>query len=198
MPAKQNLDFLSKLGTDDKGDNIKLSATEKLLIDLAADFALNAKENLNKAVSVSSGGTLDSIKPLNPIKKGKTIRVEVEVAEHYDYLNSGVKGTKGGAGKYGFKNDKPSRKMVAAIERWAKKEGLKVTDNSKNKVAISKREGKRQKNMNKTVNAYGIARAVKQKGIKANRFWDKATKQLEKDIAEKAGAALKIDILNSF
>lgn len=212
MPAKKkDLSFIDDLG-EGKEPGIKLDASQKALIEIAAEFAINVGKNLNAVDSVSSGYLIDNTIPLEPVITGKKIKIDIETASYYDFVNSGVKGwkdTSGSNSKYQFK--KPTRKkggsgqktskMVTSIRKWLIKEGLKTTDKSKNKVAISKRETKRQKRTftdTSTRTAIIIAGNVRKRGLRKTGFWDKAIETLEKTIEDKVGLAAKIDIINSF
>lgn len=214
MP-KQNLSFLDNLGSSDKGDAVQLTATQKVLVDIAAQFALDVRENLGKVDSNASGYLSDSTVPREPVVNLKSISIEIETAPYYDYVNKGVKGwqdKKGSGssyqfrkpGKRGKKGSGPkSSKMVTAIRKWLIKEGLKTRDKSKNikKHPISERERKRGKKTftdTSTQTAIVIAANIRRRGLRKTGFWDDAVNKLERTIDEKIGEAVVIDILNSF
>lgn len=206
MP-KANLSFLDNIGSSDKGDALQLDATQKSLIELAATFAIDARQLLNKVDRNSSGFLSDSIVPLDPVLEGNGIRVDVEVADYYKFVNSGVRGwrdKKGSGSTYQFKRPgkggySGTSKMVESIKKWLVKEGRKITDKSKNKVAIVARESRRQKITDTTTKeAVKIAGIVRRDGLKRTNFWDTAVANLEKNVDEKIGNAVKVDIINSF
>lgn len=188
--------FLNNLGSGPE-EGLQLDAAAKVLAELAAEFALNAQANLNKADRVASGDLNDSIIPLPLQIMGKTIIAEVKVLDYYKFINSGVKGTTGGAGKYSFKNSHPSKKMQEAIRKWLITEGIKIRNT---KVAVNSREKRRLsfKNVDKTSSlAYAVATNIKKRGLKATKFWDDAERDLRKVIKERLSGALKIDVINS-
>jgi len=209
MP-QPNLSFLDTLGSSDKGDPLKLTTSQKALIEIAATFATNAGDNLNRVDSNSTGNLADSIVPLEPIINGKSVKVDIEVASYYKFVNKGVKGwadTKGSGSPYSFKkpvsrkgSGPKSSKMVTAVRKWLIREGLKTRDRTKKKVAISTRESKRQKKTftdTSTKTAIIISANIRKRGLRKTNFWDDAVKTLEQNIADKIGGAAKIDIINS-
>lgn len=212
MPTKKNLSFLDNLAEGKDVPGIQLNASQKALIAIAGEFALNAGENLRAVDSIASGELEKSVVPLEPVVNGKRVTLDIEVASYYDFVNKGVKGwkdKKGSNSKYQFK--KPvkrsgpytgSSKMVNSIRKWLIKEKRKTTDKSKNikKFPISERERKRglQVSDTSTKTAIKIAGIVRRQGLRKTGFWDKAVATLEQTIDEKVGLAAKIDIINSF
>jgi hypothetical protein len=93
--------FLDNIGDDELKPTESLSA----LIMLAGGLVDEAQRNLVKVDRVSSGDLSDSLRVLDPVQLGKTIRLDVSALRYYAYINDGVKGTRGGAGKYSFKKE---------------------------------------------------------------------------------------------
>ena len=184
--------FLDSIGGNDTSD-FKPTESMKGLIDVAAILITSAQKTLNSQGHVASGELSDSIQVQNPSLEGGVITLNIEALFYYQFLNKGVKGTKSGSGKYSFKSAYPSQKMVKSIERWISRAGLSSFSTSK---SISNNERK-----NKTVGqyqrAYAVARSIKQKGIRASHFFDKAVLVAQAYSKEVLGKSLKIDIVNS-
>ena len=108
------------------------------------------------------------------------------------FINKGVKGTKSGSGLYAFKNDKPGSKMVKALSKYIKSASSKIG-------SVKHKIGYEVKNtaVAAASNSYAVARAVKQHGIKATYFMDKAIADTDKKVSDRLGDALSIDVLNS-
>src|SRR5690349_7138319 len=115
-------------------DSLKLKGTFGKLVTLAGVLVEEAQRNLDRSDRVASGALYDSIKVLDPrVINGVLFEVDIELLFYFAFIDAGVKGTKrgsSGAG-YSFKNDKPSKKMVAAFAKWIAKEGLKGTQEKK-------------------------------------------------------------------
>jgi pyruvate kinase len=95
-------------------------------------------------------------------------------AEHWKFVNYGVKGTKRGISQrdFSFKNSFPSRKMTDAIEQWIQKRGIQVRNV---KHSISDYERKRENLQDKTrQDAYLLAKIIKMYGIKPRNYMEKA------------------------
>lgn len=184
--------FLDGLGSNDYGD-FQPEASVNALIDVAAVLIQNAQRILNSKNKVSSGALSDSIQVQAPQYSNGTITLNIEALYYYQFINKGVKGTRGGAGKYSFKNEMPSRKMVNAISGWIKRGGLSTSSVTR---SVSNLESK-NKSIAQFNRAYAVARSIKQKGIRPTRFFDEAVRIAQKYAADVLGAALKVDIINS-
>lgn len=182
--------FLNNLGTNESLQP-KETFTEFILI--AGEFIEDAQNNLNRSNSIATGKLSASLKISEPKQTGKIITVDITMNSYGQFVNKGVKGTKSGQGKYRFKNDNPSRKMVKAIADW-QKGGRSRSFNVKR--AYGKNEAK-NKAISQIDAAYAIARSIKQHGIKATGFIDKAIKTTSSKVRDRLGAAFKIDIINS-
>ncbi|MGN6416112.1 MAG: hypothetical protein ACTHMC_01380 [Pseudobacter sp.] len=185
--------FFDGLGSDEEFQPIETAST---LIQLAGDLVGTAQENLNKVDRVSSGALSESIKILNPEVVKETIRVDIQALDYYRFVDQGVKGTRGGSGKYSFKNERVGKRMLTALRKWVIKENLKARTTRKYK-AISKREAKR-KRITETSNsiAYAIGKSIKRKGLKRTMFFTDAVISTQNKLKDLA-APFKIDILNT-
>lgn len=187
--------FLDSLGSDKDGLRPRESFTEIIL--LAGEMIESCQQNLNDSNSNASGKLSTSLTANEPVMVGKALQVDIMMSFHGAFVNSGVKGTKSGSSTagYSFKFDKPSQKMVNAIAEW-QKAGKVSTSNTNAKKSISRNE-KKNASIAAMGSAYAIARSIVQKGIKPTGFLDKAVKTTEQKVADRLGAALKIDVLNS-
>jgi hypothetical protein len=187
--------FLDTTGSSK--DELVPKSSLTTLFKLSGFLVEEAQKNLARSDRVASGALSESIKILDPYKKGKTIHIDVEALFYYLFIDGGVKGTKGGTGLYQFKNDKPSKKMVAALRKWLQKEGIKGSVDKKYR-GISKRDDFR-KSITDTGEgiAYAISRSIKQKGLKRTNFMAKAIAKTENKAEKEFGAAFKIDVINS-
>jgi len=187
--------FLDTLGSDSDGLQPRETFTEIIL--LAGEFIESAQDNLNDTNTNASGKLSASLEASEPVQNGPIMKIDVSMNYYGKFVNKGVKGTKGGASTagYSFKYDLPSRKMLAAIKDWQTKAGNSVKNSNKTKT-ISRNEQKNHaiSDLDRT---YAIARSITQHGIKATGFLDKAVETTTNKVADRLGAALKIDVLNS-
>lgn len=185
--------FLDDIGTNDKGE-LQPRETFTELFLLAGELVEDAQDNLNKDQSNASGGLSSSIKVLDPSESGNVVSCDIEMLFYGQFINSGVKGTKGGSGKYQFKSPFPSRAMVSALEKGINRAKKSTFNTSRRTIS-----GNEKKNLNISdiQKAYGAARNIKMYGIKATGFMDKAIKTAADKADERLGSALKIDVINS-
>jgi hypothetical protein len=197
--SKAQADALAKGFFDSIGSSEDLKPTETLsaLYLLAGGLVDDAQKNLNKADQVASGKLSESLKVLNPESVGRNVRIDISALYYFKFLNEGVKGTKGGSGKYAFKNNKVGGKMLTSIRKWLIREGLKSRTRTGG-PAITKRESRR-KSITETSNsvAYGIAVGVKMKGIKRSNFFTDAVRTTQAKAKDQLAKGLKLDIINS-
>jgi hypothetical protein len=185
--------FLDDLGSTETPFN----ASENALIELAAMIIENAQRNLQQNSQVSTGALSDSFVAKDPREVNNVIYVDISALDYYDYQNKGVKGTKGGSSKnnYSFKNDHPSEGMVTAIEAWVRRAGLTTTNVDAGRT-ITGRE-KKDSAISERDNAYQVARAIKQKGIKGTGYFDRALQVAQAYAQDVLGKALAVDVQNS-
>lgn len=185
-------DFLDNLGSD---DTLQPKETFTDLVLIAGEMVEDMQDNLNASNSNASGALSSSIEISEPITEGNLFSVNIYMNYYGLFVNSGVKGTKSGSGVYSFKNDLPSKKMVDAIREWIKQGKIKVINTNKKKT-ISRNE-KKNASIGSLDNAYAVARGIKQHGIKATGFLDKAIDNASKKVSERLGLALRADIIKS-
>jgi len=197
--SKSTLDFLSTLGSKDRGDAMPESA--KALAQLAGFLIETATKNLERKGNMATGDTASSMKIVNVDLSGVNMSVEVEILKTYKFLDQGVKGTKSGSGKYSFKNKYVGYKMANAIEAWLRNRGSKGRIKYKAVSRTEKKDKSIHKALHKTNDitslAFAVASSIKQKGIKKTLFFTNAVKETEKASRKKFAEAFKIDIINS-
>lgn len=185
--------FLDNIGGGKEGLRPKETYSE--LIVLAGEMAEQMQENMIKAKIIASGKGAASIEVMEPEQKGNTLSIDIMMNDYLRFQNKGVKGTKSGNGLYQFKNDRPSQKMVLAFREWIKR--AKISTRNVKKYSAHGRHEAKNKSISQFDSAYAIARSVKQHGIKPTGFLDKAADSTRKKIADRLGAALRIDVLDS-
>lgn len=187
--------FLDGLGTEKDGLQPRESFSEIIL--LAGELIESAQDNLNSSNSNASGGLSSSLIAGEPVQVGTAMSIDMLMNFYGQFLNKGVKGTKSGSSTagYSFKYDKPSRKLVDAIAAW-QKAGKASTTNTNAKKSTSRNE-KKNASIAAIDGAYAIARSIVQKGLKPTGFLDKAILTTQDKVADRLGAALRVDIINS-
>ncbi len=182
--------FLNDIASNKDGLVPRETISELLL--LAGELVESAQENLNAAKANASGELSKSILAQEPKAAPGFIQIDIEMNFYGQFLNKGVKGTKSGSGLYAFKNDKPGGNMLKAISQYMKDARSKIG-------SVKTKIGYESKNASVAAasNAYAMARAVKQHGIKAVYFMDLAIAETDKKVSERLGDALAIDVLNS-
>ena len=110
------LAFLDSIGQDKSQfkEATNLPGIERLMILSAANFIIRVQENLDKAGKIDTGTLATDITQGDLVQTGGVYELEVgypagsKAAKYYDFVNKGVKGTRGGPDSpYSFKNDKP-------------------------------------------------------------------------------------------
>jgi hypothetical protein len=197
--------FLNTTGSSKyEYEDVSLNHTAGTLVAVAAEFSVNAADNLEKADRISSGHLQDSIKPDSIQINGSNLSVDIKVAEYYKFVDKGVRGWKGTNGDGTFQFKKPSghsggksSKMVTALKKWLTKEGLKQRNNKYK--PISKREKRRSKHPIDPVTseAIKVAGIVRRKGLKKTLFWTNAVKDLKKVIGDRFAKGMKLDIIET-
>lgn len=186
------------LGSTDFGDDVVMNETGMVLVKMAHRLVETSQINLQKRGTKASGKLDGNIK-VKPIQTfGTKKSVDVTLPAYGQFLDKGVRGVNGGAGIFSFKNITPSRKMVAAIERWMRLRGKRVMKYK----AISKteRKDKRIKKIKTDLGkqaAYIVARSIKKKGIKPTYFFTDALKTVEKDFKKEIAKGFKADLINT-
>lgn len=190
--------ILPTLG-EDRGN--ELTVLEGILAQYANAFIGEAVRNINEKGSVSKG-TMASDLEFQVTRNGSSYEIAIgypttsRAAEYYDFQNKGVNGTKKPqSSPYSFKTAYPSRKMVSEILEWMKTANIS-SRNEDQKQNLSKLQSKRKSMAEAQEDAaYGIAMAIKRKGITPTRFFDDAiAATFNKDFINVLGKALAADV----
>ena len=206
MPAIQNssktIQWLGGVGSDDKGDKVKLNHVATALVELADFLITTAERNLDKKGNRATGNTAASMKAVNLQTNATKMSIDVQILGTYKFLNEGVKGVESGAGKYAFKTIYPNKKMAGEIKKW-----LRVRRIVSKYAPISKTEAKNKK-IKKLVDSadgkltglsYAIATNIKKKGIKPTYFFSgknySAVEATQKEQKKRFASAFKLDII---
>jgi hypothetical protein len=198
--AKAGTDFLDDFGEGKDMFRECANTMERL----AGVLAKTAQDNLNKSDRNATGRLSESIKVKTPQINGSKVQIDIEALFYYQFVDKGVKGTRGGNGEYSFKNENVGTKFKDEIRKWVIREGIKARSIKNEKLSaktsrvISKREKKR-KSITQTSDsvAYAIARSIKRKGLKKTNFMTKAINEVKKLAREELAKGLKVDILAS-
>jgi hypothetical protein len=205
MPGIQNtkstLDYLDKIGSTDRGDDLILSNSAKALATLAGIIIGEATDNLEKGGNTATGNTASSMRALDIVTRGTSFELDIEIASTYKFINDGVKGVESGKGKYSFKTKYANKKMMRSILSWLKARSA----SGKIKYKAVSRNERKDKRINKIVSeaksreslAYAVATNIKKKGIKPTKFFTKALATARKEQNKLFADALKIDIIES-
>jgi hypothetical protein len=187
--------FLDDLGTDKSDLQPRNLATEAVLI--AASVIEHAQENLIRGQHVASGKLSESLEASEPETNGSKMSVSVLMAPHGEFINSGVKGKNGGTSTrgYAFKYDLPSKSFVDAIQSSIGRSSKKIT-NTRIPKSSSRNELKNA-SVAQACRAYAVARSIIQKGIKPTGFMDRAVQVATRDVEQRLGKALQVDIIDS-
>ncbi len=162
---------------DDEGDFIP-AETFGELFKLAGEFIELSQKNLKEDNSNASGSLSNSFSISDPTQSGSVVSIDITMNLYGEFINSGVRGTKSGSGKYAFKSSFPSREMVKALQKGINRAKKSTTNVSRTK-SVSKNEIKNVK-ISDVAKAYGAGRNIKMYGIKATGFVDKSIATTEK------------------
>lgn len=186
--------FLDDIGSDRSGFQPRETLSELFL--LTGEFIEDCQDNLNSANRNASGKLSESLVADEPTQNGGTVSVDVLMNFYGAFVNKGVKGTRSGRSTagYSFRNEGVSNKFRKAIQEWIKR-GKISTRTVKKYSGVGQHERK-NKSIAQYDNAYGVARSIKQHGLKPTGFLDKAVKTTTDKVADRLGAALRIDVLD--
>lgn len=159
-------------------------------ITIASEFAQLAANNC----PVHQGKLAASIAVEQPEEIGNSISVSITMFKYGMFVDKGVKGTKGGTGKFAFKYDMPSKSMVRAFMEYIKSARLSTANIGGH--SVSHHESKNS-SIAKAQSAFAMARSVKQHGIKPVNFIAKAAQTIESKYNVVMQDALTKDLYNS-
>lgn len=199
---RRALPFLDTLGQARPGEQ-RLNTLEAMIVLYAEEFINAANKNLDKDGSNSSG-TLSASMEFKITRFGLDYNLKLLVADYYDYLNKGVRGigskNKNNTSPYKFKSKFASKAMLKSLKAWIVKNSIsaRFEDQRQNLSALQQKRAslRKAKTEAQKVNslAYAIASSIKQKGLNATGFWDKAFDSTFKDFDIQMSKALGVDI----
>jgi hypothetical protein len=117
---------------------------------------------------------------------GQALKIDLEGAEYWAYINYGVDGVQNKRGlPFSFRYIRPTPRHVAAIRKWAIDKALGIPKEEIDEAA------------------YNIARAIKRRGIEPRPFYtetmtDKRITDLTVTIADITGQKISIRLLSEF
>jgi len=193
--AKAQQQALGELGgfAQDKPGPIKLSVTQKVLLQYGEEFQTVIERITNQRGVVDSGNLSSST--TYQLVGDNTL--QIMMPDYYDYPNKGVKGVKfnrnAPRSPYQFKNYGMSaegrQKIRASIQR-----GKLQLRNIRNDKALGVgTERKRLSQAEATENT--LIYMIKKYGIKATKYFDDTVKEVFKDLDVVFGEALSEDIV---
>lgn len=190
--------FINSIGSGSKSD-LQPRETFTEIILIAGELVEDAQKNLIKSRSISSGELSASLRAEKPLLNSGVLSVDIYMNFYGLFVNKGVKGTRSGGSLagYSFKNENPSKKMVAALSKWI--ERAHISTRTVKKYSPYGRHETKQRSIAEIQkgSAYAISKIIKQKGLKPTGFFDKAVKTAVDKIGPRLGAALKIDVITS-
>jgi hypothetical protein len=117
---------------------------------------------------------------------GQALKIDLEGAEYWAYVNYGVDGVENKRGRpFSFRYIRPSKRHVAAIRKWAIDKAIGIPAEELNSAA------------------YLMARSIKRRGIEARPFYtdtmtDKRVNELTVTIADITGKQISLKLLSTF
>ena len=94
--------FLDDIGSDPNGLQPRETLSEIFL--LAGELVEGAQDNLNASHTNASGDLSTSIAAREPVVGAGFIQIDIEMNAYGQFVNSGVRGTKGGSGLPGLRS----------------------------------------------------------------------------------------------
>jgi hypothetical protein len=186
----QSITTASVQGTGSHADFPNIIQAMKQLAD---NLAKRAKENLVQTGHVATGALVNSIVPGELQVTGDKLHIDILALDYLQYINKGVRGTKGGQGLFSFKGDHPSQAMISSITKWIGNKAITAQATQKG----SGKHGNAKSSITKAATAYAIARSIMQHGIKPTGFFDAAMATTQQQADTLLANALKVDVINA-
>jgi len=196
---------LDGLGSSDRGDDVQLTHTAQVLVRKADVLINDYKKNMQRSGGVASGKGSDLVHASDIEINGSRVSLDIMLPEYLLFQNSGVKGVKGGTGKYSFKKGYPSRAMMANILKWVRRRSIRVDKYSPIKKAVSKKSMTKDRSVKKMRDeaadykamAYAISKSIMNKGIKPTHDFDKAIDKFSNSFKKELAAGFKLDVIEN-
>lgn len=150
----------------------KLSALERVLSDFGNEMQQGLQSELSKGKQIDSAELYQSINFSTEIM-GTLFSFKLSLADYYDYVNKGVRGS-----------DNRKNKNFTSPYRF-KSKSIKMTDNLK--LWARKRQ----------LNPFAVARSIAQKGTEGSGFYDKVVtperlKRLQRDLTKASAEDVQV------
>jgi hypothetical protein len=196
--------FFEQGGSAKTDDGISVSSIEQVLITWAGEFIRQSQENLRNADAVSSGELASSMK-FDLVIAATKYRLDISMADYYDFVNKGVRGIESAAkapgSPYQFRKRSVSKAFLDALTKWVRREGLKSRIIPE--AAVTERVYKRKAKVlgvqdKERQLAYLIGRSIKRKGVRRTGFLDNAYADLYPQLGEDLAKALGEDVSKTF
>ncbi len=189
---------LDGLGSNDRGDNVSLSATAQKILDIAGCILFSSSKNLQSNGNVDTG-RLDRDMYAGDIEvDGTKLAVDIFIPNYGMYLDQGVNGTEVNHGSpFSYRGKMPP---VAKLLAWARRRANRA-QKYKPVSKLEKKDNKVNKMVSDASNyrslAFAIGKSIQKKGIKPTKFFSKAVAGCAAKFKSNIAEGIRIDIINS-
>jgi hypothetical protein len=187
-------DVLHAIGGADgsRSEALASPATGNAVEEWIVQFVKELQDNLTKAGANVTEELANSITGVLDSEEGRW-DIVMRLADYYDFVNKGVRGvrdsSKSPGSPYSFKTLAVGQAMAMSIRKWMLRKNIRAFQANR-KFKESHRSFEQTGNSA----AYALARAIKAKGIRANRFFDDAYDKMIPLLAETISKALAQDV----
>jgi hypothetical protein len=175
---------------------VVLGIVQNILSQYGAEFKLKITEYIRQSKAVSSGNLSDSVTP-EVIDRGLEQVLQISLANYYDFVNKGVKGVRSSRNApnspYQFRNFGVPDSMRQSLQKYVSSGKAKIGNVRKDKALGIGLESKGVSAIDTKVNTLGYL--IKAYGIKPRGFFDKAYKEVFKDLQPTLVEAVSRDIV---
>lgn len=189
---------LDGLGSNDRGDNVTLSATAQKLLEVADCILVTSSKNLQRNGNVDTG-RLDRDMYAGDIEvNGSVLGLNIWVPQYGIYLDQGVNGTEVNHGSpFSYRGKMPPAAKLLAWARRRANRAVKYKPTSKlerkdNKINKMVSDANKYRSL-----AFAMAKSIQKKGIKPTKFFSKAVAGCAAKFKKTIGEGLRIDVINS-
>ncbi len=187
--------FLDTIGSSRGELNFRPKKTITEFLVLAGELVQEANDNLIQSRAIATGKLAESITAEEPIQYGNVLQVDISMLFYGMFIDQGVKGTRGGSGLYQFRNEFPSKNMVAAIQEWIDNARIRIRT-VKKYSGYGSNEIKNRR-VAESGAAYAMAKSIKINGIRPRGFMSKAISSMERKVQDRLGLVLVADLSNT-
>jgi len=186
---------LSRIGTD-VTESVRLTESKDIksaVLLWLRDAIAAMNEAVDKYKATATLNLRQSFRSSEFRLDGQTLKIDLEGAEYWAYVNYGVDGVENKRGlPFSFRRIRPSKRHVDAIVKWIKDKPITVDDFDDTDAEESLKRA-----------AYGYASKTKREGIKPRPFYtdtmtDKRVNELTVTIADITGKQISLKLLSTF